>query len=704
MTIPRARILGAACILLLLLAALPCLILWHRGRIPLAGISRPERVALDQEWRTARRVNETGKRAVDLGPATPGSVVRLGLLPDAGAPAVARVYAGWRRIGTLEAGPERHWVDGRFVVGGFLGPNPKLRVALDASGACWLGPCEVVDPGAPRPPNVLVYLIDTLRLDHVGCYGYSRDTSPSLDALARDGVQFTQLVPQSSWTRPSIGSLLTSTYPHVHGAEDRFDVLRTGLPSLAECLAEAGYETHGLMTNPNCLPKWGFGNDFMRFVDVDSTQWREADDALVTEVALDTIRTVAGRPWFLYVHTMGPHGPHEAPSPEYRDKFVRASYDDLGDRAQYERILDLYDGEIAYTDMQLGRLIERLKAEGEYDNTLIVVLSDHGEQLGEHGHVGHGYSLFEQELRVPLVVKLPGNAHRGEQRHGLIEIVDLAPTILDLAGAPPGPGLSGCSFAELFEADPEAAERIGYSSLTICRKSQRAAKTTRHKFIEDFVGGTKHWFDLEHDPLEQSPAQAPLPGAEPLELYAGRMASRGAAGLHILVTGKQGETHQVTGALTGKGIGAFNLRYPKRPARAEAADGTLRFEISMEPPKGGDAYAYWQFWRGQLEQDNARLSVEVDPQLPLALDIRIDGKPVPLESVSVGRDAEHVVLDGSSPFRPIDWAAGPGAYDPALLPPGLAVYVWYVPDVLKLNEEELDEEMQDALRGLGYLG
>ena len=202
-------------------------------------------------------------------------------------------------------------------------------------------------------------------------------------------------------------------------------------------MAAAGFETQGLVTNPGCLPVWGIGDEFMFYGDVESRRYRHRDDTEVTDRAIEAARFAAGRPWFFYVHAMGPHAPYEPPG-EYATMFQSPTVD--GDPLAMERLtaLNLYDGEIACTDMHFGRLINELKTLGLYDNTIIIFLSDHGEEFREHGGDYHGKTLYEEQLRVPLLIKLPHSARAGERRNDLIEMVDVAPTILDLVGMPDG--------------------------------------------------------------------------------------------------------------------------------------------------------------------------------------------------------------------------------------------------------------------------
>ncbi|MBI4557045.1 MAG: sulfatase, partial [Candidatus Hydrogenedentes bacterium] len=328
---------------------------------------------MSDDARTAYVVPAGKDMTVSLGTLESGSVLRLGILPLCSSDAVVegRVYVGNRLVNTVRVPDGQRWRDYRIEMSGYGQPGEPCRVVLDSPFPFQLAPCELVSTLATRP-NVLVFLVDTLRPDHLGSYGYHRNTSPNLDAFARDAVRFTHMVSQSSWTRPAVASLFTGAYPSVHGARDRADVIHGDIPTLAEALRDAGYEGHGYVSNPNVLPVWGFSRGFSRYVNATAKAGKHANDGLVVDAAIAGLRNVMGRPWYLYVHTVGPHAPYEPPAP-YERRFVTSS--ELGGKEEIERrrTIDLYDGEIAFTDAQFGRLVDELKRQGTYNNSLIIV-------------------------------------------------------------------------------------------------------------------------------------------------------------------------------------------------------------------------------------------------------------------------------------------------------------------------------------------
>jgi arylsulfatase A-like enzyme len=651
-----------------------------------------ERVDRPHEWRDAFLVGADQEGAVEVGLVPPGGVLRLAVLPiaeDGDKIGAVEIFADETPVAKEELSQD--WTDIRVDLSEYA--DAICRVVVRGGRGYALAQCELIAP-TQDTSNVLIILVDTLRNDHLGCYGYERDTSPNIDSLADDGVLFTNLVPQSSWTRPSVASLLTSTYPGAHGAEDRADVLREGLPSLAKSLAAAGYETHGFMTNPNCLPDFGFGKDFSRFKDVDSRDWQIVNDRSVVDAAVATIRHSAGRPWFMYLHTMGPHHPFNPPAP-YDTRFLSpAAADDPRVKS-----IDLYDGEIAHTDAQLGRVFDELKQSGIYDNTLIIFVSDHGEVFYENGESEHGMNLSEDLLDVPFIMKRPGEAAAGTKREALVEMVDIAPTVLRVLGLPSESAFRG---ADLFDSlDDGAEERLAYASLKLEDNSMRMARDMSWKFVQDVVGETRHWYDLTKDPLGAHPADVAPDAADHLESHLTRMGMESEQGFHMLVTGTLKNTFTISGTIAASGLTSARLQYPSRDASIAVKNGVATLDL---PLRGRDTF----FVRGdsfvmlKKGEAAAHITAEFPLEESVSIDLRIDGRPVPEEVVIAGAARTHVRVDGT-PLDPWDLVALPNAFDADALPEDFAIYIWYVLPPERLETEMLDPSMREALEGLGYL-
>ncbi|MEK7795282.1 MAG: sulfatase [Candidatus Hydrogenedentota bacterium] len=665
---------------------------------PVASLDA-KRVALDKEWRDALRFGADSPPILDLGPHEAGDALRLGVLPFGATIENAHidVYIGARRVKRVTIPQTPEWSDIRIeAAGGRDGDH--LFLDMRNAGTLWLSHCEVTRPKDTRP-NVLVFLVDTLRRDHVGCYGYARATSPNIDALAAESVRFERCMAQSSWTKPSVATLLTSTWPQVHGAEDRPDVMRQDLPTLAKALERAGYNTQAFFTNINVLPLWGFGNEFARCVDVDSTEWQTADDARPIDAAIDAIHNAKGRPWFLYVHTMGPHDPYAPPAP-YDVKFA-SDISGLSEKeAKVRRSMDRYDGEIANTDAQFGRLIQMLKDERLYDNTLIVVVSDHGEEFLDHGGEFHARTLYEEVVGVPLIVKPPLASPGAAVVPGLVRVIDIAPTILELVGAEAEPRFQGESFAVMMR-DPTLDSRTGFASLFDEAISMRAAATTRYKFIDDRVAAKREWFDLVSDPHERQPIFVAPPEGAPLERFAARVAGIGAEGLHVLITCGDNQPRKVSGRVESAGLRGYEFHYYEWKGSATRDGDSVTFSIHTQDPQ--DHALERDVWHNErAEQDHARLVARIDPAKPVKLTITVDGGPIDIGRVHLGANAAHAPLDHAA-LAPLDIVARADAFDPAALPREFGVYVWYVPPADTRDIEQLDDATREALRGLGYL-
>jgi uncharacterized protein (TIRG00374 family) len=366
---------------------------------------------------------------------------------------------------------------GRTRAGRFLAHGGSLLVALVLLGAAFLGaawaqPHPAAEAPKPIPdalrgkPNVILIVVDTLRADRLSCYGYAGSASPHIDALAADGVLYRNMLAQSSWTRPSIATILTSLYPSSHTAMSKPDRLPQGALTLAEVLQEAGYRTAGLADNINIAPLFGFDQGFDSYTylepqlplgasDVSSelalyqaarraysmltggrvvVQEYYQDAATVTAAARGWLTGHQGERFFFFLHYMDPHDPYMV-HPYNGVGYARASNQNP-DPALAATFSALYDGEVRYLDGYLGELVSFMRQAGLYEDTLIILTGDHGEEFQEHGGWWHGQTLYEEQLRVPLIVKYPGGARAGAQEEAYARSLDVAPTIVDAIGLP----------------------------------------------------------------------------------------------------------------------------------------------------------------------------------------------------------------------------------------------------------------------------
>lgn len=328
----------------------------------------------------------------------------------------------------------------------------------------------------PIPPSILLYVSDTLRADGLAAYGSPIDT-PVTSRLAREGVLYPEVRSPSSWTRPSIASILSGLAPDVHGVETRGDDLPPAVILLSERLREQGYATACITTNPNVGSFFGFDQGYDSFIELyprrkSGRVWGKEPRArsnVVTRKAIEWIESVEP-PFFLFVLTTDPHWPYQPPK-----RFDRYGGDYEGDvdgaddvrsifppsEADQKRIRSLYDGEIAFNDHSLGRIVDYLEKRGLYEDTIIAFTSDHGEEFWEHRRAGHGKTLYEEALRVPLILRSPERLHASQQEAPPgARLVDVAPTLLDLVGLPTPKGLDGQTLVREFAARPSAYARL----------------------------------------------------------------------------------------------------------------------------------------------------------------------------------------------------------------------------------------------------
>lgn len=301
---------------------------------------------------------------------------------------------------------------------------------------------------APKAPDILLVSIDTLRADHVGCYGHPLNTTPTIDRLAREGIRFTRAISQSSWTLPVHASMLTGLYPIQHGCTylraPSLAYLAPKVVTLADTLREQGYTTLAVTSCEFVSPAYGLDQGF------DVFNYQPTNAQARVDAALRLLEAHDARPYFLFLHLFDPHDPY-CPPPPYREMFVPpGEADDVTGRVNHklgrpadmvpdERTLDvlrrLYDAEIRYVDDQLARIVSRLEARGTLDDTIVVVTSDHGESFGENGVMFHGTSIGNPEVHVPLIVRYPRRIAAGSEETAVVEAsVPIKATLLHLAG------------------------------------------------------------------------------------------------------------------------------------------------------------------------------------------------------------------------------------------------------------------------------
>ncbi len=394
-----------------------------------------------------------------------------------------------------------------------------------------------VELSGEKKLNVILIVVDALRADHLGCYGYERDTSPVMDQLAEEGVLFNQAITQGSLTRISVASLFTSLYPSVHRVYELDAPLADEFITLPEILKKHGWATAVFAG----LTLTSFSNFIDRFdesyVDTagaalhEQPEWKNKYKVTpeITDHALEYLKKPRKRPFFLYIHYYDVHPPYVLPKPYNKifwkekigkelEDFVVTSFrkdrwphQDFAcevDSVPFRYILSQYDGSIRYVDDHIKMILGQLKRSGLSNNTLVIVTSDHGESFMEHGYFFHGDTLYDEVLRVPLIMRLDKRLEKKNTVNQLVRLIDVMPTILDILGIKENVFTQGQSLLPLIDGK-EAPRKTSFSEAYFYSNGKgliKGLRTDDRKFIETQYFKTNdhvyELYDLKNDPKE----------------------------------------------------------------------------------------------------------------------------------------------------------------------------------------------------------
>jgi arylsulfatase A-like enzyme len=608
-----------------------------------------------------------------------------------------------RLLDPISRPEHRGWVLVDVDLSAHAGPGREL--VLETRGyeqggeperAWWGTPALTV---ARKAPLVVVYLVDTLRADHTGVYGYSRATTPELDAFARDAVVFDTAVMHASWTKPSVASILTSRLPGQHRAVQLRDALDPQNVTIAERLDERGWATGAAIANSVIYgAESTFDRGFHVFAGLhgdDDRRSKLVDADVVVDAALSILRHREGMPTFLYVHTMDPHVPY-APPPPFDRMFgpfpeegrpARDPRTDYKEPADRERMVGQYDGSIAFGDREFGRFLRELEAAGLYDDALVVFLSDHGEEFLDHGGWLHGRTLFDELIRVPLVVKLPGGRGAGTRVAGQVQGIDVVPTVLEAMGLPLPADLAGQPLQRMLGGG--AKPRPALAEISHRGFVAHGVRTEGDKYIRRFSPDEDElYFDLRRDPGETQSIAGRHPERVRL-LQAQAEAGMAPNPFRYVV--------QVTGT------GRFALRLEARGwlEEVEATGLGTRERVTQ----GGNGR-----WLDLALEPRPGAPREVGFAVrpvgaPVVLSGTRDGRPLRPGDVAVG---ESGVAPEAFPYRlpdiesETDLDRGLNLFAPPRdAPPGVRLWLVLPPG---RSIQELDPETRERLRALGYVG
>jgi arylsulfatase A-like enzyme len=406
-----------------------------------------------------------------------------------------------------------------------------------------------------RRPDVLLIVVDTLRADRLGAYGSQRGLTPFLDRFASEGVVLGRAYAPSSWTLPSVATLFTSRHASRHGVVGYASPLRPEEETLGELFAASGYSTFGYSANFRLAGFQGWAQGFEVWEAPVGSMKPGEKPYLTADRVRERVLAWLGESWrrdgppcFVYLQLMDPHSPYDPPEPfasrfgpgpaartqaaRINEKLTTLRLDEI--RAEDAAVAaSLYDGEVGFVDHELEQLFAELATRGFLEDAVVVVTADHGEEFREHGNLVHGFSLYEESVRVPWLVQAPGLAPRRVDEP--VSLLDLAPTLLELAGLAPGTGFEGRSLVPLLRGDVGRAEAPVLLELWPSREPrdvrvhelglvQGSRKLLRHP------KGFETLFDLARDPGEREPASGETAEAAPLREALARVLPEGVRG------------------------------------------------------------------------------------------------------------------------------------------------------------------------------
>ncbi|MFC1739358.1 sulfatase [Planctomycetota bacterium] len=416
-----------------------------------------------------------------------------------------------------------------------------------------------------RRPNILFIVIDTLRADHLGAYGYSRNVSPTMDAVAVEGVVFERPISQAPWTKPSMASVFCSQYPGIHKVKwiqkQKVTVFDDSFITFTELLRDSGYATAGFSANELLLRTNGFGQGFDHYTDINNRERKKEGKVRGDELNAEAIQWLQKldpkKPFFVYLHYMDVHGQYYA-----RDEFVRPlmkeveamgskyelkasetkrigsigkwadppvsdHYKQLPEYRKYWSSIDeqyshlsnyrefwsaLYDAGIREMDYHITALIDRLKEMGLWDETYVIITADHGEELCERGRWSHGWSLYDTELFVPLILRWPGVLPAGRRIGGTVRLIDLMPTLIEQLNLPKVDTPQGRSLVQDIAGQPPSETIMAFSEAVKARPNQWSVYYGDWKLIVDGRKKQSFLYNLAEDLVEQKNLVAKNPG------------------------------------------------------------------------------------------------------------------------------------------------------------------------------------------------
>jgi len=630
---------------------------------------------------------------VEVGIASGGAPVRVALRSPGADPVEGVAGAAWT---DLRAPAPDDASD--CVALAVRGPS-GARVAVSR-------PLHVV-PGRPRP-WVLLYVVDTLRFDTTPFGGGDPEQAPAWTAFARDAVLYTRALATTSWTRPAVATLLTGAYSSGHHVFDFQDRLPPRVWRLPETLAQSGWQTVAVSSNANILPLWGFLPGFDRFLDAGGLEWMTQEEFTGLRERLEPLLDeLDDRPLFLYVHDNEPHVPYRPP-PRYRELFGTPPPgdsaevpDDPEDAEELARARALYRAEVRSASDRFGELMDRLRELGRYDDALVVLVGDHGEEFGERGRLFHGMTLYSEQVHVPLLVKYPAGAS-GTVRTP-VSFVDVVPTVLDALGLEAPADLPGRPLPRGGDGAAEAAERTLFAELALEESRVETATRWPWRYVREPGNPPRErLFHLEEDPQERADRIASHPEvAARLREELDRLRAGTQQGLAVAcAAGREPAAARLALRWSGGRAGLLTaLGLEAGESLRRNGDGAI-FEVYLRPAEELPPGALHPMGASRAQPDREQMRAEMDALESLRVALEpLGGLPLPRLEGPAGEP-----LPADVPL-PAEALTAPGGILPPLGGGERPVCrIAFVPSAREqVADEEIGEDVRQRLRDLGYI-
>ncbi|MFH1219616.1 MAG: sulfatase [Candidatus Eisenbacteria bacterium] len=546
-------------------------------------------------------------------------------------------------------------------------------------------------------PNFVLVVVDALRPDFLGCYGCRMPTSPNIDQLAAGGVVFESAVSHAPWTKSAFSSMLTALYPFQHGVVNWEAAMPDTIMTLPEILSSQGYNTMAVV---NMLGLTGESKVMKGIAEISEGHKHDRDAPATTEAAIELIKA-SSKPFFIIIHYFDTHWPYRPPQ-EYVDMISGAGAPDSTDPACALRLR--YGGCVRFVDQSIGRLVAFLDGAGMRNDTVLLITADHGEGLMAHGAGSHGTNLYDEAIRVPLIITYPARYGKGLRIADQVRHIDLLPTIVDLAGARDGQRREGTSLDPLIRKGSRSADLPvgkGKGSLlpvdcALCEIGLRdvpeakCIRTNDWKLIIEPSTAAIQLYDLTQDRGELTNLWGSGPTAgDTLLRVIGRVPGVSVKGWRI----------GFTGSMRTGGI---------RADVQVGSEGRIRL---AEPVAGSNLLSF------RLSEDSTAMEVIAGPQgLQIMLfEVEPSDRPVTFKFTADGQDAPQAVSVGETGERPfgqafvltLDDAMGlPRAFGQSRSSTASGVSLWWLPGEHLQRAQKaviLSPEEQNRLRSLGYI-